>query len=115
MKIDQYNRENPPTKEEMEHIGLRLLESLSRFLGLQLIVFKEHYVQEGSIVLTFRATEPIHNILKVQMEGILLFDVQEASLPPSVDAEIFLFSFKERLGLQKHRGKSYLVARYDAK
>lgn len=115
MEIGQYDREYPLTKEEMEDIGLRLLESLSRFLGLRLITFMEHYVQEGSIVLTFRSNEPVHNILNIQMEGVLLFDVRGAGLPPSVDAEIFLFSCRERLGLQKHEGRSYLSVGYDAR
>jgi hypothetical protein len=113
MNIAGYSPENRPSREEMEEIGRTLLASLSRYLDLELVTFAEHYVQEGSIVLTFRSLQPLHSPLQIQLEGVLLFDVRRGGLPPAVDAELLLFSCGKRMGLPLHRGKSYMQLTYD--
>jgi hypothetical protein len=47
------------------------------------------------------------------MEGSLLFDLRAAGLPPAVEAELLLFSFGQRIGLQSHRGNSYARLSYE--
>lgn len=113
MNITTFSTERPPRKEEMIEIGQSLLAGLSAHLGVRLLTFKEHYVQEGSIVLTFRAAEPVHSALSIGLEGVLLFDVRSGGKPPAIDAELFLFSNGKRVGLQIHQGRSYMQMKYD--
>ncbi|MFP2929636.1 hypothetical protein ACLESO_31440 [Pyxidicoccus sp. 3LG] len=113
MDLRDFSTENPPSREDMEGIGRELLASLSRHLKKELLTFKEHYVEEGSMALTFRSAELVHEPLALQLEGSLLFDVRSPGLLPSVDAEVLLFSFGKRVGLQAHRGNSYLQLSYD--
>ncbi|MDR6412249.1 UNVERIFIED_ORG: hypothetical protein ABIC62_005675 [Burkholderia sp. 1595] len=113
MNFSSFNTANRPNRIEMEEIGKSLLASLAAHLNRELQTFKEHYVEEGSVVLTFRSVEPIHGPLAIEIEGCVLFDVRSPGSLPSVDAEILLFSFGKRIGLQSNGGNGYMRFSYD--
>jgi hypothetical protein len=112
MNIAHLRREHPPNQEELERIGAQLLQGLSAHLGLPLRTFKEHYVDDGALVLTFHGTQPLPTFVDLHIEGVLLFDVRSKDMP-AVDAELLLFSHGKRIGLQGQQGTSCLVIHYD--
>lgn len=113
MNISSFDTRHPPSRGEQERLGHVLLNGLAVHLKTELMTFKEHYVEEGSLVLTFRGAQLLHEPLGLQLEGVLLFDVCSPGKPPSVDAELLLFCAGHRLGLQAQRGNTYLRLSYD--
>ncbi|MGY4817259.1 hypothetical protein ACVNP3_15090 [Pseudomonas chlororaphis subsp. piscium] len=113
MNISSFDTRTPPSRVEQERLGHTLLSDLATHLKTELLTFKEHYVEEGSLVLTFRSALPLHETLGLQLEGVLLFDVRPPGELPTVDAELLLFCTGQRMGLQMQRGNTYLRLSYD--
>lgn len=113
MNISSFNTRHPPSRVEQERLGQDLLDRLAVHLKAQLLTFKEHYVEEGSLALTFRGAQPLHEQLGLQLEGVLLFDVRPPGKLPVVDAELLLFCAGQRLGLQAQEGNTYLKLSFD--
>jgi hypothetical protein len=105
-----FRRDKVPARSVLPAIGRFLLASLGAYLGRELSVFREHYVDDGSVVLTFQA--PLCAPLDLALEGVLLFSLPSSGAPPLVDAELLLFGGGGRLG-PSGRGLSYLTVRYD--
>jgi hypothetical protein len=99
--------------DALEQVGRTVLASLASFLDLPLKPFREHYVREGSVVITFGCALPAGAALALQLEGVLMFGVRPPSEPPAVDADLLIFSHAQRLGLRGHGSGSVLRARYD--
>ena len=107
MNIFTYTKELPPSREDLKDIGDLLLKSLAKSLGTDLKAFKRHIVDLKSINIHFHATNKLNELLKIELEGVLLYRVCDES--PKIDAELLLFSSDDgRIGLRSDAAKSYL-------
>ncbi|MFE3059615.1 hypothetical protein [Nocardia sp. NPDC059239] len=113
MDISLFGKSRVPDFDEMSEIGGFLLSNLSAYLGSGLLIFREHYVEEGSFALTFRSDGAVNKALAIQIEGSLLFDIHPDESLPLIDAEVLVFTFGKRMGLRSNSGNSYLRISYD--
>ncbi len=112
MDLTSWSRANPPDFDAMAEIGQFLLSSLGRYLAMSMVPFREHYVEEGSIAVTFYASILVSDPALPVMEGTAMFDVASGNAPPFVDAELLLFSGGRRLS-PAGMSCGFLQAHYD--
>ena len=113
MDLARFDEGRRPGRAELPEIGRVLLGGLSAHLGTELLVFRAFYVEEGALTLTFRAKDLGCAPLDLRLEGCLMFAVRGPGVPPSVHAEILVFSLGGRIGPARHNALSYLQMTYD--
>ena len=91
----------------MKEISDVLNLHLSDYLQIKLSIFKRNIVEGESFVCHVFGELSHAGPFDLRLEGVILLQVRDA-LPPNIDAELFIFSRGERLGLQRFNGESFL-------
>ena len=112
MEIAHFSRSEKPTRKEMEDVSTYLNIELSKFLHQDLACFKRDIVEGESCVCSIHGTFAESEAFDLCFEGVVLLQVRNTT-PPNVNAELFLFSRGDRMGLQKQNGLSYLLLDFD--
>jgi hypothetical protein len=111
MRLWEYNRNNKPTRAELEQIAAFLRSEISGFLGQDITVFREHVTDGDACNSWIAGTIGEPSPFQLQWEAIVLYTVAEHG--PWIGAELLLFSHGKRLGCQYMQGTSYLRFKFD--
>ncbi len=105
-----FTHQNKPSEKDLDAIGEYLLRTFSEFMDQEIACFQKHIVPGEALVLNVRNTSGAQGPFAVQWDGVLLYGVRDES--PAIQAEIFLFSHGERIGILTEQGNAYAIYRY---
>ncbi len=111
MDIEKLSRQGRLTRTEIRALSAELLSTLSSYIGIELLCFRRHSVDGESFSAHFRGAIQKSGPFDLSFEGRLYFHTR-VEPPPSIDAELLLFSRGERIGLRSQRGGSYMSILY---
>jgi hypothetical protein len=111
MNISRLTRATQISRTQLQEVSHCLIAELSEHLHVDLKCFKRHIVEGESCVSTVQGGIQLSESLDFRFEGVVLIQMR-TSKPPSVDAELLVFSRGERIGLHRQEGASFLRLHY---
>lgn len=102
-----FSHDNPPSHQDLEAIANFLVASFSESVQEQVVAVEMHLTRHRSLTVSIRRPTAGNGPMDLYWEGKLLYSVGKGRI--AIDAELFCFIGKDRIGSLDSQGSSYFL------